>query len=287
MNETNENKQNESTAEKAKAQLEALKTQEGRDALKGKLRRFWESGAKGKAICIGVPVLLLCLMLGSCGGGAGQAEIEFVKRSAFAGNDMMSIGTAIERNANAVKWTFGESDDGVKYVEVSGTLSEKGKANCIRMYGSGFDHWSDSPFLKAIPEVYKIVWKCSGTQYANYFGGMFGKKDFLDAVARFENGEDIVVPRKDAINPDMAVDLKSSDPGFRSAAEALKKAREEEADSKVRFKAQFPMPVANYNAKGKFDPERAVCRQGYSSIAFTKGPLAGIDIQTDLLAILH
>lgn len=154
------------------------------------------------------------------------------------------------------------------------------------MFGSGFDHWSDCPFLKAIPEVNKIVWKNSGTKYANYFG-VFGKKDFLDAVARFENGEDIVMPREKTINPGQAVDLKSSDEGFRSAAEALKKAREEEADSKVRFSAQFPMPVANYNAKGKFDPERAVCRQGYSSITFTKGPLADIEIPADLLTILQ
>lgn len=282
MNETNENKQNESTAEKAKAQLEALKTKEGRDALKGKLRRFWESGPKRKAICIGVPVLLLCLLMGQCGGGGGQAEIEFVKKSPFEGNDTMPIGAAIERNAQNVKWKLDESDAGVKFVEVTGTLKEKGKQYCIQKFGAG----NNINFYKAIPEVRKMLWeqldeyRCFWVQEPMPLPDISRLSRFLTAYAEFKKGNEVVA-RYDGRT------ILASDPVFKAAVSAVDKGADDEDKADVVFRMQFPMPVANYNAKGKFDPEKAVCRQGYSSIAFTKGPLADIEIQTDLLEILQ
>lgn len=282
MNETNENKPNETVADKAKAQLDALKTKEGRDALKGKLRRFWESGPKGKAVCIGVPVILLFLLMGRCGGGAGQAEIEFVKKSPFEGNDTVPIGAAIDRNAENVKWQLGESDAGVKYVEVTGTLKEKGKQYCIRQFGAG----NNINFYKAIPEVRKMLWeeideyRCFWVQEPMPLPDISRLSRFLTAYAEFKKGSDIVAKYDGRT-------ILASDPVFKAAVQAVDKGSDDEDKADVVFTMQFPMPVANYNAKGKFDPEKAVCRQGYSSIAFTKGPLAGFEIQCDLLPIFE
>lgn len=282
MNETNENKPNETVADKAKAQLDALKTKEGRDALKGKLRRFWESGPKGKAVCIGVPVILLFLLMGRCGGGAGQAEIEFVKKSPFEGNDTVPIGAAIDRNAEDVEWKLDESDAGVKFVEVTGTFKEKGKQYCIQQFGAG----NNINFYKAIPEVRKMLWeeldeyRCFWVQEPMPLPDISRLSRFLTAYAEFKKGNEVVA-RYDGRT------ILASDPVFKAAVKAVDKGSDDEDKADVVFKMQFPMPVANYNAKGKFDPEKAVCRQGYSAVAFTKGPLAGFEIKCDLLPILQ
>ena len=282
MNETNEKQPNETVADKAKAQLEALKTKEGRDALKGKLRRFWESGPKGKAVCIGVPALLLFLLMGRCGGGAGQAEIDFVKKSPFEGNDTVPIGAAIDRNAEDVEWKLDESDAGVKFVEVTGKLKEKGKQYCIQQFGAG----NNINFYKAIPEVRKMLWeeldeyRCFWVQEPMPLPDISRLSRFLTAYGEFKKGNEVVA-RYDGRT------ILASDPVFKAAVKAVDKGSDDEDKADVVFKMQFPMPVANYNAKGKFDPEKAVCRQGYSAVAFTKGPLAGFEIKCDLLPILQ
>lgn len=283
MNETPENKQNGNMADKAKAQLDALKTPEGRDALKGKLRRFWESGPKGKAVCIGIPLVLLWFLLKSCGGGGGgQAEIEFVKKSPFEGNDTVPIGAAIERNAKDVTWKLDESDAGVKFVEVTGTFKEKGKTYCIRQFGAA----NNINFYKAIPEVRKLLWeeldeyRCFWVQEPMPLPDLSRLSRFITAYGELKKGEKIVASYDGRT-------ILASNPGFQAAVKAMEKGSKEEDKSDICFKLQFPMPVANYNAKGKFDPEKAVCRQGYSAISFTKGPLAGYDIECDLLPILQ
>ena len=282
MNEDNEKKASGAVVDKAKAQLDALKTKEGRDALKGKLQRFWASGPKGKAVCIGIPLLLLFLMMGQCGGGSGQAEIEFVKKSPFEDNDTVPIGAAIDRNAVDVKWKLGESDAGVKYVEVTGTFKEKGKQYCIKQFGAE----NNINFYKAIPEIRKMLWdeldeyRCFWVQEPMPLPDISRLSRFLTAYAEFKKGSETVA-RYDGRT------IHADDPVFKAAVKAVDKGAEDEDKADVVFTMQFPMPVGNYNAKGKFDPEKAVCRQGYSSIAFTKGPLAGFEIQCDLLPILQ
>lgn len=283
MDDNNENNGNATLADKAKAQIGALKTPEGRDALKGRLQRLWASGPKGKALCIGLPVLLLWFLMGSCGGGGGgKAEIEFVKKSPFEGNDTVPIGAAIERNAKDVEWKLDESDAGVKFVEVTGILKDKGKAYCLQQFGAA----NNINFYKAIPEVRKLLWeeldeyRCFWVQEPMPLPDISRLSRFITAYGELQKGKDIVAQYDGRT-------IQASDPGFQAAVKAMEKGSKEEDDADVRFKLQFPMPVANYNAKGKFDPEKAVCRQGYSAISFTKGPLAGYDIQCDLLPILQ
>ena len=224
-----------------------------------------------------------------------------------------------------MKWRLVQNDAGIKCVEAVGMLPEAGRAYCLAAYGSA----GNPEFYRAIPEVKAVLFDHDAQYRALWDLSMAGKmaqlmsRDGEQAVRRFRKAEDrldkgetivAAVGKKHA--------LPATDKGFRAAVKAAKKARKAEQKSEVRFKMQFPLPVAFYNAKGKFDPQNAAGAQGGnaigfdangeinvlnfsiqggrslafvvnppqnavrlkgdSTIFFTQGPLAGMEIEVDL-----
>ena len=266
-----------SAATTARKQIDALKTKEGRDLLKGKIKAFWESGIKGKSICIGIATLLLLTILPLFKSDVGKAEIDFVKKSSFENNSLIPIGVALERNAKSVTWKLDESDSGIKFVEATGEFSDKGRVYCIAHHGAD----NNIDFYKAIPELAELLWGDKEENRAVWDGG-FSMIPDKSRISRFLTAAEEMSKGKDVLGEYNGHKILNN-AEFKAALTALKSAIKEEKESRVLFKIQFPMLVSNYDSSGKFNPEKAVCKQGYSAIQFTKGPLAGVEIKCDLL----
>lgn len=267
-----------SAATTAKEQIAALKTKEGREFLKTKIKAFWGSGIKGKSICVGGAALLLLTILPLFKSEAGKAEIDFVKKSPFENNSLIPIGVALERNAKSLQWKLDESEAGIKFVEATGEFTDKGRVYCIAHHGAD----NNVNFYKAIPELAELLWGNKEENRAFWDGG-FSMIPDKSRISRFYTAaEEMKKGKKDVLGEYNGHKIHNN-AEFNAALTALKKAIEDEKESSVLFKIQFPMLVSNYDSNGKFDREKAVCKQGYSSIQFTKGPLAGVEIECDLL----
>lgn len=274
----NENEGKEAMTPDVQGQAETPKADASPDTSSCLARRCWKNGQPWKTLFFVVSVLLVALLVASCGRCGGKAEIDFVKRSPFKGTDSVPIGAAIELNASGVEWRLGQSALGAKFVEVTGTLKDNGKQNAIKVFGSG----DNTAFYKAIPAVHQLLWEGTQNKWSiDYWRTDRNRvKEFKKAVDKLESGEQVQWGSDKQADPEKTKQ-------FKDAAKAMKKALKAEGKGDVRFTWQFPMPISNYDAEGNFNAETAVLKQDDCSFTFTEGPLAGQEFRSNFLWLVQ